>query len=117
MMAGEEHTTIPPATEWTYRSDADQQRAVDALLRDPLWSLLGDEAIASIAEAGPDLVSDKRLAIGGIEPPSTNGEGGLLLPWSRPPPSHPRQRQAPRSPPYGAGSGGRGPDKHDTEAD
>ena len=38
MMAAEEQTTIPPATEWTYRSDADRRRAVDALLRDPLWS-------------------------------------------------------------------------------
>ena len=56
MMAAEEQTTTPPATEWTYRSDADRRRAVDALLRDPLWSLLADEAIASIAEVSPDVV-------------------------------------------------------------
>ena len=77
MMAAEEHTTIPPATEWTYRSDADQQRAVDALLRDPLWSLLGDEAIASIAEASPDLVRDRRRAIGNSAPLSAYGEDDL----------------------------------------
>jgi hypothetical protein len=38
--------------------------AVDALLRDPLWSLLSDEAIAGIAEANPDMVRDHRRAIG-----------------------------------------------------
>jgi hypothetical protein len=77
MMAAEEQTTTPPATKWTYRSDADQQRAVDALLRDPLWSLLGDEAIASIAEASPDAVRDHRRAIGNAAPLSAYGQGDL----------------------------------------
>jgi hypothetical protein len=66
MMAAEEHTTIPPATERTYRNDADERRAVDALLRDPLWSLLDDEAIASIAEARLDMVRDRRRTIGSV---------------------------------------------------
>jgi hypothetical protein len=65
-MAAEEQTTTSPATEWMYRSDADRRRAVDAPLRDPLWSLLADEAIASIAEAGPDMVRDHRRAIGSV---------------------------------------------------
>jgi hypothetical protein len=77
MMAAEEQTTTPAATEWTYRSDADRRRAVDALLRDPLWSLLPDEAIASIAEASPDMVSDRRRAIGSAAPLSAYGEGGV----------------------------------------
>ena len=59
-MAADGQTTISPATEWTYRSDADRQRAVEMLLRDPLWSLLDDEAIASIAEVSPDMVRDHR---------------------------------------------------------
>ncbi len=64
MMAAEEQTTTPAGTEWNYRRDADRWRAVDTLLRDPLWSLLSDEAIASIAEASPDMVKDQRRAIG-----------------------------------------------------
>jgi hypothetical protein len=54
MMAAEEQTTIPATAEWTSRSDAARHRAVDMLLRDPLWSLLADEAIANIAETSPD---------------------------------------------------------------
>ena len=78
MMAAEEQTTTPPATEGTYRSDADTRRAVDALLRDPRGSLLGDEAIASIAEASPDMVRDHRRTIGSAAPLSTYGEGDSL---------------------------------------
>jgi hypothetical protein len=68
MMAAEEQTTTAPATEWAYRSDAGRRRAVDALLRDPLWSLLGDEAIASIAEASTEVVRDQRRAIARVTP-------------------------------------------------
>ena len=68
MMAAEEQTTTAPATEWAYRSDADRRRAVDALLRDPLWSLLGDETIASIAEASTEVVRDQRRVIGSVTP-------------------------------------------------
>jgi hypothetical protein len=68
MMAAEEQTTTAPATEWAYRNDADRRCAVDALLRDPLWSLLGDEAVASIAEASTEVVRDQRRAIGSITP-------------------------------------------------
>jgi hypothetical protein len=64
MMAAEEQTTTAPATEWTHCSDADKRRAID-------------EVIASIAEISPDVVRDQRRAIGGVEPPSTNSEGGL----------------------------------------
>ena len=77
MMAAEEQTTTPAATEWTNCSDADRRRAVDALLRDPLWSLLPDEAIASIAEVSPDVVSDRRRAIGSVALSSTYGAGDL----------------------------------------
>jgi len=76
-MAAEEQTTTSPAMEWTYRSDAEMQRAVDVLLRGPLWSLLADEAIASIAEASPDMVRERRRAIGGVAPPSSCCEGDL----------------------------------------
>ena len=68
MMAAEEQTALAPATEWTYRSDAARRRAVDALLRDPLWSLLGDEAIASIAETSTEVVRDQRRAIRSVAP-------------------------------------------------
>ena len=54
MMAADEQTTIPATAEWTSRSDAERHHAVDMLLRDPLWSLLADEAIANIAETSPD---------------------------------------------------------------
>jgi hypothetical protein len=64
MKAAEEQTMTPAATEWAYRSDADRQRAVDALLRDPLWSLLSDEAITSITEASSDMVREYRRVIG-----------------------------------------------------
>jgi hypothetical protein len=74
MMAAEEQTTTAPATEWAYRSDADRRRAVDALLRDPLWSLLGDEAIASIAEAITEVVREQRRAIGSV---ALSDEGDL----------------------------------------
>jgi hypothetical protein len=76
MKAAEEQTTPPAATEWAYRSDADGRRAVDALLRDPLWSLLSDEAIASITEASSDMVRERRRAIGSVAPPSSYGERG-----------------------------------------
>jgi hypothetical protein len=78
MMAADEQTTTPAAAESVYRSDADTRRAVDALLRDPLWSLLADEAIAGIAEASPDMVRERRRAIGSVAPPSTYG--GIVLP-------------------------------------
>jgi hypothetical protein len=55
----------------------DRRRAVDALLGDPLWSLLSDEAIASSAEASPDLVRDRRRAMGSAAPLSAYGEGDL----------------------------------------
>ena len=77
MMAAEEQTTTSPATEWTYRSDAERRCAVDALLRDPLWSLLADEALASIAEVSLDMVRERRRAIGRVAPPSTSAEGDL----------------------------------------
>jgi len=77
MMAAEEQTTTAAPTEWTYRSDADMRRAVDAPLHDPLWSLLADEAIASIAEASPDMVRERRRAIGSVAPLSTFAEGDL----------------------------------------
>jgi hypothetical protein len=35
-------------------------------LRDPLWSLLGDEAIASIAEASQYMVRERRRAFGSV---------------------------------------------------
>jgi len=41
-----------------------QVRAVDALLRDPLWSLLADEAIASIVEVSPGEVRAHRRTVG-----------------------------------------------------
>jgi hypothetical protein len=66
MMAADEQTTTAPATEWAFRSDADRRPAVDALLRDPLWSLLGDEAVASIAEASTEVVRDQRRTIGSV---------------------------------------------------
>src|ERR1700760_2496558 len=62
-MAADGQTTILPATEWTYRRDGDRPRAVEMLLRDPLWSLLDDEAIASIAEVSPDVVRDHRRTL------------------------------------------------------
>jgi hypothetical protein len=77
MMAAEEQTTTPLTTKWTYRSGANRRRAVDALLRDPLWSLLDDEAIASIAEASPGVVRDPRRTIGSAAPLSTSREGDL----------------------------------------
>ena len=46
-------------------------------MRDPLWSLLSDEAIAGIAEASPDLVRDRRRAMGSAAPLSACGEGDL----------------------------------------
>ena len=52
MMAAEERTTTPLATEWTHRSDDDRRRAVDAL-------------------------PCPRRAIGGVGPPSIYGEGHL----------------------------------------
>ena len=76
MMAAEEQTTTASATEWTYRSDADKRRAVDALLRDPLWSLLSDEALASIAEASTDMVRERRRAISAASM-SAYGEGDV----------------------------------------
>ena len=66
MMAAEEQTTTSPAPERIYRNDAEERRAVDALLRDPLWSLLDDEAIASIAEARLDMVRDRRRTTGSV---------------------------------------------------
>jgi hypothetical protein len=38
------------------------------LLRDPLWSLLGDEAIASIAEVSTGMVRDQRRVIESVAP-------------------------------------------------
>ena len=64
MMAAEEQTTIPATVEWTSRSDAARHRAVEMLVRDPLWSLLADEAIANIAETSPDIVREHRRALG-----------------------------------------------------
>jgi hypothetical protein len=76
MMAAEEQTMTSPATERAHRSDADRRRAVDALLRDPLWSLLTDEAIASIAETSPGVVRDRR-AILNVASLSTYRDGDL----------------------------------------
>jgi|KBSSwiStaDraftv2_1062776.scaffolds.fasta_scaffold5075446_2 hypothetical protein len=77
MMAADEQTTIPATAEWTSRSDAERHHAVDMLLRDPLWSLLADEAIANIAETSPDVVRDHRRALGNTASLSTYGEGDL----------------------------------------
>ena len=63
MMAAEQQITTAPAAEWTYGSDAAARREIDALLHDPLWSLLGDEAIASIAKTSPDVIRDERRAL------------------------------------------------------
>jgi hypothetical protein len=76
MMAAIEQTTTPAVAEWTNRSDADRQRAIDALLGDRLWSLLADEAIASIAETSADMVGERRRVIGSVAPPSSYGEIG-----------------------------------------
>ena len=76
MMAAEQQTMTPAAAEWTYRSDAERHRAVDMLLRDPLWSLLDDEAIASIAEVSPDVVRDHRRTTGNIWAENTSDVGG-----------------------------------------
>jgi len=77
MMAAEEQTTTSPVTEWAYRDVSERRCAIDALLRDPLWSLLADEAIASIAEASPAMVRERRRAIGSAAPLSSCGEGDL----------------------------------------
>ena len=76
-VAAKEQTTTSPATEWTYRGDAERRCAVDRLLRDPLWSLLADEAIASIAEASPAMVRERRRTIGRVVPLSPSAEGNL----------------------------------------
>jgi hypothetical protein len=76
MMAAVEQTTTPAVAEWTNRCDANKRRAVDALLGDPLWSLLADEAIAGIAEASLDMVGERRRVIGSVAPPSNYGESG-----------------------------------------
>jgi hypothetical protein len=76
MMAAEQQTMTPAAAEWTYRSHAERHRAVDMLLRDPLWSLLDDEAMASIAEVRPSVVRDHRRMVGKNNGSENTRDGG-----------------------------------------